>query len=113
MIIEQLTVDVENVFECITVKLLLKTQIIVSCLYRKPSSKIDDFMECIESMHSCIKRSIYICGDFNIDLLNYNMNNNTKFFVDQMFSKSLFPLINKPTRITNQCHSIIIYTPTQ
>ena len=39
-IIEQLTVDVENVFECITVKLLLKTQIIVSCLYRKPSSKI-------------------------------------------------------------------------
>ena len=111
-IIEQLTVDVENVFECITVKLLLKTQIIVSCLYRKPSSKIDDFMECIESMLSCIKRSIYICGDFNIDLLNYNVNNNTKFFVDQMFSMSLFPLINKPTCITNQCHSIIdnIYT---
>ena len=29
-----------------------------------------------------------------------------------MFSMSLFPLINKPTRITNQCHSIIdnIYT---
>ena len=103
-IIEQLTVDVENVFECITVKLLLKTQIIVSCLYRKPSSKIADFMECIESMFSCIKGSIYICGDFNIDLLQYN----TKFFVDQM----LFPLINKPTCITNQCHSIIdnIYT---
>ena len=111
-IIEQLTVDVENVFECITVKLLLKTQIIVSCLYRKPSSKIADFMECIESMFSCIKGSIYICGDFNNDLLNYNVNNNKKIFVDQMFSMSLFPLINKPTRITNQCHSIIdnIYT---
>ena len=40
------------------------------------------------------------------------MNNNTKNFVDQIFSMSLFPLINKPTRITNQCHSIIdnIYT---
>ena len=49
-IIEQLMVDVENVFECITVKLLLKTQIIASCLYRKPSSKIADFMECIESI---------------------------------------------------------------
>ena len=69
-------------------------------------------MECIESMFSCIKGSIYICGDLNIDLLNYNVNNNTKNFVDQMFSMSLFPLINKPTRITNQCHSIIdnIYT---
>ena len=69
-------------------------------------------MECIESMFSCMKGSIYICGDLNIDLLNYNVNNNTKFVVDQMFSMSLFPLINKSTRITNQCHSIIdnIYT---
>ena len=41
------------------------------------SSKIADFMECTESMFSCIKGSIYICGDFNIDLLNYNVNNNT------------------------------------
>ena len=98
-------VDVEDVFECLTVKLLLKTQTIVSCLYRKPSSKIADFMECIESMFSCTKGSIYICGDFNIDLLNYNVNNNLKKFVDQMFSMSLFTLIN-------QCHSIIdnIYT---
>ena len=111
-IIELLTVDVENVFECLTVKLPLKTQTIVSCLYRKPSSKIADFIECIESMFSCIKGSIYICGDFNIDLLNYDVNNSTKNFVDQMFSMSLFPLINQPTRITSQCHSIIdnIYT---
>ena len=77
-IIEQLTVDFEDVFECLTVKLLLKTQTIVSCLHRKPSSKIADFMECIESMFSCIKSSIYICGDFHIDLLNYNVNNNKK-----------------------------------
>ena len=58
-------------------------------------------------MFSCTKGSIYICRDFNIDLLNYNVNNNTKNFVDQMFSMSLFPLINQPTRITNQCHSFI------
>ena len=69
-------------------------------------------MECIECMLSCIKGSIYICGDFNIDLLSYNVNNNTKKFVDQMFSMPLFPLINKPTRIPDQSHSIIdnIYT---
>ena len=36
--IEQLTVDVEDVFECLTVKLLLKTQTIEICLHRKPSS---------------------------------------------------------------------------
>ena len=54
-IIQQLTVDVEDVFECLTVKLLFKTQTIVSCLYRKPSSKIADFMECIESINQSIK----------------------------------------------------------
>ena len=84
-IIEQLTVDVEDVFECLTVKLLLKTQTIVSCLYRKPSSKIADFMECIESMISCIKGSIYICGDFNIDSLNYNVNNDLKILFIKCF----------------------------
>ena len=77
-IIERLTVDVEDVFEFLTVKFLLKTQTIVSCLYRKHSCKIADFMKCIESMFSCTKGSIYICGDFNIDLLNYNVNNNKK-----------------------------------
>ena len=99
-------------FECLTVKLLLKTQTIVSCLHRKHSSKIADLMECIESMLSCIKCTIYLCGDFNIDLLSYNVNNNKKKILDQMFTMSLFPLINKPTHITNQCHSIIdnIYT---
>ena len=95
----------------------MKTQTIVSCLYRKLSSKIADFMECIESMFSCIKGSIYICGDFSIDLLRYNVNNSTKNCVDQMFSMSLFPLINQPTRITNQYNSIInniyIYISTQ
>ena len=111
-IIEQLTVDVENVFECLALKLLLKTQSIVSCLYRKPSCKIADLMQCIESMFSCIKGSIYICGDFNIDLLNYDVNNSIYIKNYQMFSMSLFHLINQPTRITNQCHSIIdnIYT---
>ena len=84
-------VDVEDVFECLTVKLLLKTQIIVSCLYRKSSSKIADFMECIESLFCCIKGSIYICGDFNIDLLSYNVNNDTKIWLIKCFQCLYFP----------------------
>ena len=94
-IIEQLTVDVENVFECITVKLLLKTQTIVSCLFRKHSSKIADLMECIESMFSCTKGSIYICGDFNIDLLSYNVNNNKKKILSNVFN--VFISLNEST----------------
>ena len=49
---------------------------------------------------------------FNFYLLNNKVNNNIKYFVDEMFTMSLFPLINKPMCISNQCHSIIdnIYT---
>ena len=73
----------------ITVKLPLKTQTIVSCLYRKPSSKIADFIEYIESMFSCIKGSIYICGDFNIDL---------RYDVIYMISHHIYDDVNNSTQ---------------
>ena len=106
-IIDQLKIDVENCLGCITVKLLLKMQTIVSCLYRNQNSTIADFTDYIESMFNSMKGSIYLCGDFDIDLLNYNVNNNSKYFADQMFTMYSLPLINKATHITHQCYSII------
>ena len=38
--LEQFAIDIENCLKCIILKLLFGIQIIVSCLYRKPSSKI-------------------------------------------------------------------------
>ena len=100
-IVEQLTIDVDNCFECITVKLLLKKQIIISCLYRKPNGGIVDFTNYLESMFDSPKNTIYLCRDFSIEMLNYNVNNMTKYFVDKMYTKYFLPLINKPTCIAN------------
>ena len=46
------------------------------------------------------QKSIFLLGDFNVNLLNYNEHNPTNKFLDSLVSKSFIPLILQPTRIT-------------
>ena len=46
-------------------------------------------------------------GDFNIDLLKYNINDNANNFINQMYASSFYPLITKPTRITKTSATLI------
>ena len=39
-------------------------------------------------------------GDFNINLLNCNIDKNTSDYVDILYSHAFFPRINSPTQIT-------------
>ena len=39
-------------------------------------------------------------GDYNINLLNYDVHNNTAEFTDMMYANSFIPLVTRPTRIT-------------
>ena len=47
-----------------------------------------------------------LCGDLNIDLLYKDCNNSTSF-LNTMYSLSLLPIINKPTRITDNSATLI------
>ena len=38
-------------------------------------------------------KNIYICGDFNVDLLQYDKRVETNCFIDQLYSHGLQPLI--------------------
>ena len=51
-------------------------------------------------------------GDFNIDLLKYDVHQKTKDFVDDIVALGFIPIITKPTRITNHSATLIdhIYT---
>ena len=44
---------------------------------------------------------MYICEDFNIDILKHNTHNCTRTFLYYMYSFGLYPLITKPSRITD------------
>ena len=39
-------------------------------------------------------------GDYNINILNSNSDNETSDFVDTMYASSFYPTINTPTRTT-------------
>lgn len=59
-------------------------------------------------MFNKLKHKIsYICGDFNIDLLNPNKHKLTEEFIETLYSLSLFPTITKPTRITGNGATLI------
>ena len=46
-------------------------------------------------------------GDFNLDLLKMGENHHIKDFINLMFSSMFYPLISKPTRITNFSATLI------
>ena len=52
-------------------------------------------------------KSIFLLGDFNVNLLNYNEHNQTNEFLDSLASNSFIPLILKPTRITSHSNTLI------
>ena len=46
-------------------------------------------------------------GDFNINLLRTQCNNNAKLFLNITYSNYYFPVILRPTRITNNSCTLI------
>ena len=54
-----------------------------------------------------MRKTVFLCGDFNIDILKHKVNQGTKSFVDTMYSISLYLLIDRPTRISNHSFTLI------
>ena len=52
-------------------------------------------------------KKCYIMGDYNINLLNYDLHTATAEFTDMMYANSFVPLINRPTRITESSATLI------
>ena len=52
-------------------------------------------------------KEIILLGDFNIDLIKTNTNNNASEFLDIIYSSYLIPHITSPTRLTSRSHTLI------
>ena len=88
-----------------------KSNIIVGVIYRHPSMDLADFNsnylnKLLENI-SKEQKSVYLLGDFNVNLLNYNEHNQTNEFLDSLASNSFIPLILQPTRITSHSNTLI------
>ena len=47
------------------------------------------------------QKSVFLLGDFNVNLLNYNDHNPTNEFLDSLASNSFVPYILQPSRLTS------------
>ena len=65
--------------------------------------------EQIEKKNKKLKeqKSVFLLGDFNISLLNYNVHNPMAEFLDSLASKSFLPFILQPARITSHSKALI------
>ena len=86
------------------------SNIIIGCIYRPPKSSISDFNTLLQGILHSTKlenKTLFLLGDFNINLFNAPNHAHTSDFLDIAFSSSLFPIINKPTRITSTSATLI------
>ena len=87
-----------------------KSNIAAGVIYRHPSMDLTDFNcnylnKLLENI-SKEQKSIFLLGDFSVNLLNYE-HNQTNEFLDSLASNSFIPLILQPTRITSHSTTLI------
>ena len=84
---------------------------VVGCIYKNPNLAVTEFNECyLQSFLDKLSlgnKDVILMGDFNMDLLHYETHNQSRDFLDKMFSASLKPHITTPTRITPQSKTLI------
>ena len=79
--------------------------IVCGCIYRHPRRLAKDFDDFNKYMDSTLdklvkeKKEIYMCGDFNIDLLKLNEIDSHMDFYTLLTSHGLLPFITQPSRV--------------
>ena len=99
-------------FEAIWVEIIIEKSknIICGCTYRHPNSNIQIFNDYINKCLTTINKEnkeCYLSGDFNIDLLKYDILNTHRDFLNMITSFGYLPHILHPTRITEHTSTVI------
>ena len=88
-----------------------KSNIIIGCIYKHPSMDLNDFntnyLNNLLDKVSKEQKSVFLLGDFNVNLLNYNDHNPTNEFLDSLASNSFVSYILQPTRLTSHSKALI------
>ena len=98
-----------------------RSNIIIGCIYRHPNMDLDEFndnyLNSLLDKISKENKSVFLLGDFNVDLLKYDKHAPTNEFLDSLSSHMFLPHIFRPTRISTTSKTLIdnifsnIHTP--
>ena len=109
--------DHSNLWESHFLEIAHKTNtsktIIIGNIYRPPKSKngllstfINEFSSILNKVQKK-KSLVYICGDFNIDLLKIHEKRLYSEYFDNLLSEGFHPKISLPTRLGKNSHTLI------
>ena len=87
---------VEDEFETIwaEIKNAKSQNILCACTYRHPNTDIKKYIDYMDKTMSKISKEnklVFVMGDFNVNLLNYESHNETNDFINTMVSNYLLP----------------------
>ena len=83
---------------------------IIGVVYRPPNGDLAKFNIAFDKLLKMLdeeKKPCYILGDFNINLLNTDTHLETQNFLNILLAYGFYPLIDKPTRMTQRSTSLI------
>ena len=102
---ERIDLKVQNdLFETVWIEIKNKDSknILCGCVYRHPTADVDSFLNYLDTTLKKVtdeQKEIYICGDFNINLLRLDRDRTPLVFSNLMNSYSCLPLIVHPSRV--------------
>ena len=108
-----LTIYAKNYLESTFIEITnpSKTNIIVGCIYRHPTMDLNEFnyyyLNPLLEKLAKEQKTVFLLGDFNVDLLKYEQHKATNEFLDSLSCNMVLPYIIQPTRITSHSKSII------
>ena len=86
---------------------------VLTNVYRPPERFVDELYVFIQAFSSLLNflqdlnRISFVCGDFNINLLEINSNPHYNDYFESIYRKGFFPRITMPTRIQPPSFSLI------
>ena len=92
--IQMQNIDFESVL--IEIKNRNSKNIVCGCLYRHPRYDLSEFLQYLKIIAK-ENKEVYICGDFNIDLLKIETLNSNQEYYNLLCSYGFLPQIIQPT----------------
>ena len=101
----------DNIIEAQFIEINMPTKnILIGIIYRPPKDTYKQFEDKLSAILQIINqenKKCYLMGDFNIELLKIDQNDNSNSFINLQFSSSFCPTISKPTSITKSTATLI------
>ena len=85
-------------------------KIIIGCVYCPPDTDINNFNNYMASSLDRITKEgkmCYVLGDYNINLFKSETHSPTQDFLNNLYSNNFYPIIHKPTRMTDRYATLI------